>query len=141
MYDEKPVAIRGGVSLEGQAKPGQPPPLTPRYAFASTHIANGTLMDVCFPSKNWEQIDPILSVDSSFPPTCIVHGLEDVTVPISLSRKLYSTLQEAEIKSAIIQIPGEPHTFVGQMKKGSKTWIRQRAGFDFLEAVIEGVKV
>lgn len=136
VYEESPVPIQGGVSLEGQARDDRPPPLQPRTAFAFTHIANGTLMDVCFPSKNWKDIDATLNITEAFPPTCIVHGIDDVMVPMSLSKKLLSALHEASVKCTMVEVPGEGHTFVGKMKKGSTTWELQRKGFDFLESVI-----
>lgn len=136
VYQERPVPIRGGVSLEGQANDDKPPPLQPRTAFAFTHIANGTLMDVCFPSKEWEKIDATLNVTEDFPPTCIVHGIDDVMVPIFLSKALFRALQDAGVKSEFIEVLDEGHTFVGKMKKGSRTWDLQRKGFDFLEHVI-----
>jgi hypothetical protein len=77
VYDEKPVPIRGGVSLEGQARPGPPDFSDPRQAFAMTQIAKGTVMDAIFPSKKFEQVDPFLRIGKDFPPTFIVHGLSD----------------------------------------------------------------
>lgn len=136
VYAEKPVPIRGGVSLEGQAEEGKPPPLGPRPAFAFTHIANGTLMDVCFPSKEFQKIDACLNIHQDFPPTCIVHGSADTKVPIFLSRALQRALQKAEVKCEFVEVPSEEHTFVGKMKKGSKTWDLQRTGFDFLQVEI-----
>ena len=136
VYGERPVPTQGGLSLEGQSVDGEPPPLGPRTAFAQTHIANGTLMDVCYPSKDWKKIDACLNVGPKFPATCIVHGLEDRTVPPFLSRTLYSVLETEGVRCEFVDVPGEEHTFVGKMKKGSRTWELQRKGFDFLESVI-----
>jgi len=137
VYQEKPIPTQGGVSLEGQARSDKPPPLGPRPAFAFTHIANGTLMDVCFPSKDWQAVDPVLNVDKKFSPTCIVHGQEDKMVPMYLSRVLYDKLGEAGVDREWIEVPGEGHTFAGKMEKGGKTWEVQRKGFDWLEKQIE----
>lgn len=137
IFDEKPVPIVGGVSLEGQANPGGPNFADPRVAFAMTQIGNGTVMDAIYPSKDWAKVDPLLNVDGgSFPPTYIVHGLADTMVPISLSRDLYAVLQQKGVKCGMTEVPDEEHTFAGKMKVGSQTWDLQRKGYDFLESLI-----
>jgi hypothetical protein len=65
VFDEDPVPITGGVSLEGQAT-GPPDFSDPRQAYALTQLANGTVLDAIFPSKDWSKVDPALNVDSSF---------------------------------------------------------------------------
>jgi len=135
IYDEDPIPTMGGVSLEGQASQG-PNFSDPRQAFALTQIANGTVFEACFPSKDWRKIDPILNVRSKFPPTCIVHGQSDTMVPISLSHDLYKVLKKENIESEMVEVPDEEHTFAGKMNKGSRTWELQRKGFDFLENIV-----
>jgi acetyl esterase/lipase len=136
VYDEDPVPSIGGVSLEGQASPKGPDFSDPRQAFAMTQIANGTLLDTCFPSKEFKKIDPTLNVDKDFPPTCIVHGTSDTMVPIYLSGELLEAFKEADVEVGMIEVPGEEHTFAGKMAKGSKTWDLQKRGFDFVERVL-----
>lgn len=136
VFKEDPVPIVGGVSLEGQA-PGAPNFDDPRTAYALSQIANGTVMDAIFPSQEWDKVDPIRNIDSSFPPTFIVHGVEDTMVPIDLSRDLYKTLRLSKVKCGMTEVPGEEHTFAGKMKVGSQTWELQRSGFDFLESLVQ----
>lgn len=137
VYEEDPVATRGGVSLEGQAQPAGGPNLKdPRQAFAMTTIANGRLLDLCFPSKDFKKIDALLNIGEAFPPTCIVHGQSDTMVPIDLSRILFEEMKRKSVNVEMIEVPGEEHTFAGKMVKGSQTWEIQRKGFDFLEAVL-----
>lgn len=84
MFEENPVPITGGVSLKGQAS--GPPDFNvndPRQAL--TRLANGTLLDSIFHSHDWDKVDPARNISSSFPPTVIVHGVEDSKVPIGLS--------------------------------------------------------
>lgn len=132
VYHEDPVPTKGGVSLEGQATQG-PDFRDPRQAFAMTQIANGTLMKSCFPSQDFEKIDPIRNVGQKFPPCCIVHGASDTMVPISLSEDLCAELRKNGTEVEFIEIPGEEHTFAGKMTKGSATYELQKKGFDFLE--------
>ncbi|OJD37540.1 myb dna-binding domain protein [Diplodia corticola] len=210
VYDESPVPIRGGVSLEGQApapaasalttttttpttpatpsssssiastgsttttssstnSTSPPPPsssttngttngtttpsstkkepqtptqtqtLPPRPSFALTHIARGTLLRVCYPFGPLSAIDAAANITPAFPPTCVVHGTADESVPIELSRELYGRLLEAGVRGCEwIEVRGEGHTFAGGMEKGSETWGRQRGGFDWLEGRMGG---
>lgn len=134
VYSESPVPIEGGVSLEGQAT-GPPDFSDPRQAFALTQVANGKVPETIYPSQNWKDVDPAENIRPGFPPTFIVHGTADTKVPIDLSRKLYSKLQDHGVLSEMLEAPGEEHTFAAQMKVGSSTWHIQRQGFDFLESL------
>ena len=136
VYTESPVPIRGGVSLEGQA-PGAPDFSDPRQAFAFTQIARGSVLTAVYPRGDWEKVDPLRNINPSFPPTFIVHGTEDVMVPIGLSRELYSALMENGVACGMEEVPGEGHTFAAKMEVGSRTWELQRKGFDFLESLIK----
>jgi acetyl esterase/lipase len=136
VYEEKPVPIRGGVSLEGQA-PGAPNFSDPRQAFAFTQIARGSVFKAIYPNGDWDKVDPLRNISPSFPPTFIVHGTEDVMVPIGLSRDLYLELERHGVECGMEEIPGEGHTFAAKMQVGSRTWELQRRGFDFLEGLVK----
>lgn len=136
VYDEKPIPLLGGVSLEGQAQ-GPPDFTDPRQAFALSHIAKGKVLEAVCPSGEYEKVDPILNISASFPPTFIVHGAADTMVPVSLSRKLFASLKGAGVRSGIVEVPDEEHTFAAKMKVGSPTWNLQRQGFDFLQSLIK----
>jgi acetyl esterase/lipase len=135
IYEEGPVPIESGVSLEGQAN-GPPDFSDPRQAFALSQVANGTVMDAVYPSRKWAGVDPLLNIGSGFPPTYIVHGTADTKVPIKLSQKLYQKLQSLGVNSGMSDAPGEEHTFAAKMVVGSQTWDIQRRGFDFLQGLI-----
>jgi acetyl esterase/lipase len=135
VYDGDPVPVEGGVSLEGQAN-GPPDFSDPRQAFALSQVANGSVMDAVYPSRKWEEVDPLLNVTSDFPPTYIVHGAADTKVPIQLSQKLYQRLKSLGVHCGMSEAPGEEHTFAAKMEVGSPTWDIQRRGFDFLQGLI-----
>lgn len=78
-----------------------------------------------------------MNVDSSFPPTSIVHGGADIKVPIHLSRKLFDVLKENGVECEMVEVPGEDHTFAAKMEVRSVTWNLQRQGLDFLESLIK----
>jgi len=82
-------------------------------------------------------VDPLLNITPAFPPTAIVHGSDDVMVPIQLSKDLFEELGRKGVKASMITVDGEGHTFAAKMKVGSRTWLAQREGFDFLERVIQ----
>jgi len=66
-----------------------------------------------------------------------VHGNADIMVPMRLSHNLEEKLREQGIETRFFEVEGEPHTFVGKMVKGSRTWKTQRKGFDFLQEVLD----
>lgn len=138
VHAEKTVFI-GGTSLEGQsADPTHPNPQQ-RQAFAMHAIATGKVLNSIWPRypADLHLIDPVLKVSSSWPPTAIVHGTADQTIPIAMSKDLEKKLGEAGVKTSLFEVQGEPHTFVGKMMKGSATWDSQRRGFDWLEERLE----
>jgi acetyl esterase/lipase len=131
---EKTVFI-GGMSLEGQASDPSHPNPKQRQGFAMHQIATGKVINTIWPSypNGLEKIDPIMNVSEDWPPVAIVHGTADTTIPMRLSKEFEALLKEKGVKTAFFEVEGEPHTFVGKMKKGSKTWDTQRKGFDWLE--------
>lgn len=135
IFDEVPIPITGGFSLEGQHV-GPPDFNDPRQAYALTQIAKGRVMDAIFPSGDLDKVDPIRNITAAFPPTFIAHGTEDDMVPLHLSKDLYVALSQAGVKCNLREIPEEGHTFAAKMKVGSQTWGLQREGFDFLEGLI-----
>ncbi|KAK7214870.1 hypothetical protein V2G26_002873 [Clonostachys chloroleuca] len=136
VFEEDPIPIEGGVSLEGQRK-GAPDFSDPRQAYVSTQIANGTVLDAVYPFGDWDKVDPIKNLSPSFPPTFIVHGAEDRMVPLQISEALFSALSQHGVRSDFRIIPGEDHIFTARMQVGSRTWNLQREGFDFLEQLIK----
>lgn len=134
VHAEKAVFI-GGVSLEGQASDPNHPNPKQRQAFAMHQIATGKVVKAIWPlyPDDLRMIDPILNVSAKWPPTAIVHGTADTTIPIRLSKEFEEKLKGKGVQTAFFEVEGEPHTFVGKMVRGSKTWDTQRKGFDWLE--------
>ena len=133
----------GGMSLEGQANSNQAGPprpnlSDPRVLYLFSCIANGRMLELMGVNdvQAIKAIDPYLNVHTSWPPTAIVHGTADFMVPTELSRQMHARLKQHNVTTVLIEVQGEPHTFVGTMKKGSETWNQQRKGFDFLEDLL-----
>ncbi|KAL4930510.1 uncharacterized protein BDV17DRAFT_258848 [Aspergillus undulatus] len=142
VYDEYPVPTASGISLEGDKQPSNKPDFTrPRDAFAISQIANGTVLDAIFPNScgNVDEIDPVFMIEENFPPTFIVHGDCDRMVSVEVSRKLYEVLREKGVRSGMVEIEGEDHTFALGMSVGGKTWNESKKGFEWLEGAMRGV--
>lgn len=135
VFDEYPIPITGGVSLEGQAS-GPPDFTDPRQAYAMTRIARGRVLQAILPNGQYEQVDPLKNISGTFPPVFIVHGTSDTMVPIQLSRALFAKLKEFRVLCKLVEVPGEEHTFAAKMRIGSETWNLQRQGFDFLQSLV-----
>jgi dipeptidyl aminopeptidase/acylaminoacyl peptidase len=102
-------------------------------------IANGMVLNSIWPNTphGLANVDPVLNVDSQWPPVCIVHGTADIMVPPYLSRSLETALRQAGVETEFVEVKDEPHTFVGRMSKGSPTWKTQLKGVDFLQRILE----
>lgn len=130
--------LESASSVRSEAAP-PPPTLDFRTTFCLTHMAQGTLLKVCYPSHmDLRNIDPMLNVRAPrFPPTCIVHGNADTLVDIGVSREFHAALKAAGVRNEFIEVPGENHSFVITMELGGQTWQLSRRGFDFLEKVLK----
>jgi len=61
-------------------------------------------------------VSPIWYVNKKSPPTMIIHGNADSTVPYKQSEKLYQTFQNAGVKSQFITVEGGGHGKFGKEK-------------------------
>ena len=54
---------------------------------------------------------PAILVNSSWPPTLMIHGTADTAVPILSSRRLKQLLTDAGVSAELIEIEGKDHVF------------------------------
>ncbi|KAM0748479.1 alpha/beta-hydrolase [Meredithblackwellia eburnea MCA 4105] len=54
---------------------------------------------------------PPLVVDKSFPPTLLLHGIDDKVIPIQESHNFASALTRAGVAHELVEIPGADHGF------------------------------
>ncbi len=54
---------------------------------------------------------PTSYITSAFPPTVIFHGLEDVTIPVESSQRLFQQLRDVKVPSELHTFDGVPHVF------------------------------
>lgn len=67
-----------------------------------------------FPEEDADRISPILQVSSDDPPTLLIHGTADRTVPISHSEQAYAAFQAAGVETDYIIMDGAGHGFRGE---------------------------
>ena len=54
---------------------------------------------------------PLSYVSGSYPPTALLHGSDDVTVPVEQSTLMYEALREAGVPVELLILAGQPHSF------------------------------
>lgn len=59
----------------------------------------------------WHDYSPVNHVTSSSPPTLLIHGTNDATVPYGNSRKLRDALERAGVPVCLVRLPGDGHAF------------------------------
>lgn len=76
--------------------------------------ADGTADALLPPGSNeaaHRAASPTSYITSAFPPTVIFHGLEDVTIPVESSQRLFQQLRDAKVPSELHTFDGVPHVF------------------------------
>ncbi|KIK67604.1 hypothetical protein GYMLUDRAFT_154960 [Collybiopsis luxurians FD-317 M1] len=105
-----------------------------REAYSATHYpdseAKKRKLRSLIPPKHLP-IFPQFGVDSSWPPTLLIHGSEDTAVPVAESQNMYQILQNAGVLSRIRIVQGEDHFFeqTPDAEKVHKEVLDDAAGF------------
>lgn len=81
---------------------------------------------------------PIAHVDSQTPPTLLIYGSEDKTVPPAQSRAMAARLKAAGVKSDAIELPGVDHSFIGRTPAATREASLKalQATFDWFDATV-----
>ena len=64
------------------------------------------------------EASPISHIGSDAPPTLLVHGETDATVPVTQSQRMHERLVAAGADSALLVVPGADHCFEGHPDTG-----------------------
>ncbi len=67
-----------------------------------------------FPEEDGVRISPILQVSTDDPPTLLIHGTADRTVPVSHSERVHAAFEEAQVETKLIIMEGAGHGFRGE---------------------------
>ena len=81
---------------------------------------------------------PIAHVDAKDPPTLLIQGTDDKTVPVTQSRSMAARLKAAGVKSDFIEMPGFDHSFIGKTPADTKAGHLKalQATFDWFDATV-----
>lgn len=82
-----------------------------------------------FPRDKAADYSPIVHVSPDDPPTLLIHGDQDMLVPVSNSRLIYEEFQKNKVKTELIIIEGAAHGFKGDDAKRAEaamaSWFEQ----------------
>ena len=67
-----------------------------------------------FPEEDGDRISPILQVSADDPPTLLIHGTDDRTVPVSHSERVHAAFEAAHVETELITMEGAGHGFRGE---------------------------
>jgi acetyl esterase/lipase len=70
----------------------------------------GTILGVMGGRENFAKASPINYVRAGLPPSLILHGVDDSTVPVSAAEAFHSALKDAGARSKLKVYPGSGHT-------------------------------
>jgi acetyl esterase/lipase len=81
---------------------------------------------------------PIAHVDAKNPPTLLIYGSEDKTVPPAQSRAMAAKLKAAGVRTEIIELPGIDHSFIGHTPAATREASLKalQATFDWFDAAV-----
>lgn len=128
VYEEETVAVSAGAMFVD----GRPDLKTPRSAWMIHAIKHGKLYEKCLrgpaskdedaggevDAKVVEEVEPTRGFKKSWPPTCFVHGTEDVFVPFSTAERAERELKEKDAEVELIKVHGAGHVFDMALGKG-----------------------
>jgi acetyl esterase/lipase len=78
--------------------------------------------------------------DPKSPPTLLIHGTDDRTVPVQQSRDFYSLLKSKGVPVEFVEIPGVDHSFIGTTPEATRTASLQalQKSLEFIDRTIGG---
>jgi acetyl esterase/lipase len=97
----------------------------------------------CVPSSCADRAalaSPVTHLDARDPPTLLVHGEEDETVPVGQSRAFFAALQSKRIHAELFVIPEVDHSFIGASPASTRqaSLAALSRTFAFIDATLAG---
>lgn len=95
--------------------------------------------DGACPADRMAAVSPVTYLDRRDPPTLLIHGTEDKTVPVAQSHELEERMKAAGVPVQAIYIPGVDHSFMGKTPAETRaaTLRAVNASFDFLHQQLD----
>ncbi len=100
------------------------PPIGPAIAWVVPNLFGKTRAEA---PDAYREASPVARVDARSSPTLIVHGTEDVTVPIEQGRRFFVKLREAGVDARLVELEGEGHLF--ETPGAVRTWLAEMMAF------------
>ncbi len=94
------------------------------------------------PADKLASVSPVHYLDKADPPTLLIHGTEDKTVPVSQSHLLEARMKALGVPVTAVYIDGMDHSFVGKTPAETRaaTLRAINLSFDFLHAHLDGAR-
>lgn len=94
------------------------------------------------PADKLAVFSPVTYLDRKDPPTLLIHGVEDRTVPVAQSHLLEERMKAAGVPVEAIYIPAVDHSFMGKTPADTRaaTLKAVNASFDFFHKQLDGVR-
>lgn len=82
---------------------------------------------------------PVSFVDANDPPTLLIAGTDDKTVPVTQSREMIAKLKAAGVRSEFIELPETDHSFIGKTPEATKAAHLKalQATFDWFDGALK----
>lgn len=78
-------------------------------------------------------------IDPKDPPTLLIHGTDDKTVPVTQSREMLQKLKAAGVTSEFIELPATDHSWIGKTPEATKAMHLKalQATLDWFDATLK----
>jgi dipeptidyl aminopeptidase/acylaminoacyl peptidase len=78
-------------------------------------------------------------IDPKDPPTLLVHGTDDRTVPVTQSREMIATLKAAGVRSEFLELPETDHSWIGKTPEATRAMHLKalQATLDWFDATLK----
>lgn len=99
----------------------------PRVAWMLSALRDGNLISGVVKDGHLKRVDPVHNFGPAFPPTCFIHGTEDVFAPHYLTLKAHKKLEDAGAQSKLLSVPDQNHALDIALQREDalfQTWIK-----------------
>lgn len=107
---------------------------SPRTAWMIAGLASGSYLRDVVKDGDFARVDPVNAFKKDWPPTCFVHGTDDVFALEEWSFKASEELQTLGVVSEVVRVSGQGHVFDLRLTEGDDLFQKYvMRGLKFLE--------